>query len=240
MLLEANNLFKAFRDTVVLNDISFSVNQGEVVSLVGQSGAGKTTAVRCVMGLEKCDKGTITIHGRFVCKTENGVCTHATKKELAQIRRELGMVFQAYHLFPHLTVLENVTLALTDVYKIPKTEANEAAVAMLERLGLGDKINNKPNELSGGQKQRVAIARSCVTNPKLLCFDEPTAALDSALVVEMVNIIKDLAKKDGIGVLIISHDEKFVRDVSDRVLMMEQGRITRELSAEEFKQIMRA
>ena len=240
MLLEAKNIFKAFRDTVVLNDISFSVDQGEVVSLVGQSGAGKTTAVRCVMGLEKCDKGTITINGRAVCKTENGVCTHATKKELAQIRRELGMVFQAYHLFPHLTVLENVTLALTDVYKSPKAEANEAAVAMLERLGLGDKINNKPNELSGGQKQRVAIARSCVTNPKLLCFDEPTAALDSALVVEMVNIIKDLAKKDGIGVLIISHDEKFVRDVSDRVLMMEQGRITRELSAEEFKQIMRA
>ena len=110
---------------------------------------------------------------------------------------------------------------------------------MLERLGLGDKINNKPNELSGGQKQRVAIARSCVTEPKLLCFDEPTAALDSALVQEMVNVIKDLAKKDGMGILIISHDEKFVRDVSDRVLKMEQGRITKEMTAEQYRTMIR-
>ena len=149
------------------------------------------------------------------------------------------MVFQAYHLFPHLTVLENVTLALIEVYKLSKTQANERAVAMLERLGLGDKINNKPNELSGGQKQRVAIARSCVTEPKLLCFDEPTAALDSALVQEMVNVIKDLAKKDGMGILIISHDEKFVRDVSDRVLKMEQGRITKEMTAEQYRTMIR-
>ena len=170
---------------------------------------------------------------------EQGNIVYATKKELAQIRRDVGMVFQAYHLFPHLTVLENVTLALIEVYKLSKTQANERAVAMLERLGLGDKINNKPNELSGGQKQRVAIARSCVTEPKLLCFDEPTAALDSALVQEMVNVIKDLAKKDGMGILIISHDEKFVRDVSDRVLKMEQGRITKEMTAEQYRTMIR-
>ena len=132
-----------------------------------------------------------------------------------------------------------MTLALIEVYKLSKTQANERAVAMLERLGLGDKINNKPNELSGGQKQRVAIARSCVTEPKLLCFDEPTAALDSALVQEMVNVIKDLAKKDGMGILIISHDEKFVRDVSDRVLKMEQGRITKEMTAEQYRTMIR-
>ncbi|HIW48813.1 MAG TPA: amino acid ABC transporter ATP-binding protein [Firmicutes bacterium] len=239
MLLEAKNIFKAFRDVVVLNDISFSVDRGEVVSLVGQSGAGKTTAVRCVLGLEKCDKGTISINGQYVCHMEQGNIVYATKKELAQIRRDVGMVFQAYHLFPHLTVLENVTLALIEVYKLSKTQANERAVAMLERLGLGDKINNKPNELSGGQKQRVAIARSCVTEPKLLCFDEPTAALDSALVQEMVNVIKDLAKKDGMGILIISHDEKFVRDVSDRVLKMEQGRITKEMTAEQYRTMIR-
>ncbi|MDD3569519.1 MAG: ATP-binding cassette domain-containing protein [Lachnospiraceae bacterium] len=239
MLLQAEGLFKAFNDTVVLNDISLSVERGEVVSLVGQSGAGKTTVLRCITGLEKCDKGSIAINDKFICKTENGITTYATKDELALIRHELGMVFQAYHLFPHMTVLENVTIALTDVYKVPRTQANEEAVKMLESLGLGEKINSKPSQLSGGQKQRVAIARSCVTNPKLLCFDEPTAALDSALVVEIIKIIRNLASEKGIGILIISHDEKFVRDVSDRVLFIEHGKITKEMTSEEYKNVIR-
>jgi len=239
MLLQADGLFKAFNDTVVLNDVSLSVDGGEVVSLVGQSGAGKTTVLRCITGLEKCDRGNIAINDKFICKTEKGITTHATKNELALIRHELGMVFQAYHLFPHMTVLENITLALTDVYKVPRIQANEDAVKMLESLGLGEKINSKPSQLSGGQKQRVAIARSCVTNPKLLCFDEPTAALDSALVVEMIKIIRSLASEKGIGILIISHDEKFVRDVSDRVLFIEQGKITREMTSEEYKSVIR-
>lgn len=239
MLLQAEGLFKAFNDTVVLNDVSLNVECGEVVSLVGQSGAGKTTVLRCITGLEKCDRGNISINDKFICKTENGVTTHATKNELALIRHELGMVFQAYHLFPHMTVLENVTLALTDVYKVSRTQANEEAVKMLESLGLGEKINSKPSQLSGGQKQRVAIARSCVTNPKLLCFDEPTAALDSALVVEMIKIIRNLASEKGIGILIISHDEKFVRDVSDRVLFIEHGKITKEMTSEEYKNVIR-
>ena len=135
--------------------------------------------------------------------------------------------------------MENVTLALTEVYKMSKTEANLVAVKMLESLGLGEKANNKPSQLSGGQKQRVAIARSCVTNPKLLCFDEPTAALDSALVTEIVKIIRRFASENGMGILIISHDERFVRDVSDRVLFIEKGRITKELTAEEYKAVMR-
>lgn len=239
MLLQANGLFKAFNDTVVLNDVSLSVESGEVVSLVGQSGAGKTTVLRCITGLEKCDRGNISINDKFICKTENAITTYATKNELAIIRHELGMVFQSYHLFPHMTVLENVTLALTDVYKVPHTQANEEAVKMLESLGLGEKINSKPSQLSGGQKQRVAIARSCVTNPKLLCFDEPTAALDSALVVEMIKIIRNLASEKGIGILIISHDEKFVRDVSDRVLFIEHGKITKEMTSEEYKNVIR-
>ncbi len=214
MLLSIKNLYKSFNDTVVLNDVNFS---GEVVSLVGQSGAGKTTVMRCVAGLEKCDEGTIEINGRFICRTSNGTTSHADKKELAEIRKDIGMVFQSYHLFPHLTVMENVALALTEVYK----------------------ANNKPSQLSGGQKQRVAIARSCVTNPKLLCFDEPTAALDSALVTEIVKIIRRFASENGMGILIISHDERFVRDVSDRVLFIEKGRITKELTAEEYKAVMR-
>lgn len=239
MLLQAEGLFKAFNDTVVLNDVSLSVERGEVVSLVGKSGAGKTTVLRCITGLEKCDRGNIAINGKYICKTESGTTTYATKDELAIIRHELGMVFQAYHLFPHMTVLENVTLALTDVYKVPRNQANEEAVKMLESLGLGEKINSKPSQLSGGQKQRVAIARSCVTNPKLLCFDEPTAALDSALVVEIIKIIRNLASEKGIGILIISHDEKFVRDVSDRVLFIEHGKITKEMTSEEYKNVIR-
>lgn len=239
MLLQAEGLFKAFNDTVVLNDVSLNVECGEIVSLVGQSGAGKTTVLRCITGLEKCDRGNISINDKFICKTENGITTYATKNELALIRHELGLVFQAYHLFPHMTVLENVTLALTDVYKVSRTQANEEAVKMLESLGLGEKINSKPSQLSGGQKQRVAIARSCVTNPKLLCFDEPTAALDSALVVEMIKIIRNLASEKGIGILIISHDEKFVRDVSDRVLFIERGKITKEMTSEEYKNVIR-
>ncbi len=239
MLLKAEGLHKSFHGTEVLKDISFCVEAGEVVSLVGKSGAGKTTVLRCIMGLEKCDKGTIQIDGHYLCKYSDTNMERATKATVYEIRKSLGMVFQNYHLFPHKTVLENVMLALTEVYKMDKKSAQEKAEIMLNRLELGNKMNNKPFELSGGQKQRVAIARSCVTSPKLLCFDEPTAALDSALVMDMVKIIRDLAK-DGMGILIISHDEKFVRDVSDRILFMEQGRFTSEMTSEEYCKIMRA
>ncbi|MBS4961014.1 MAG: amino acid ABC transporter ATP-binding protein, partial [Clostridiales bacterium] len=187
----------------------------------------------------KCDQGTIEINGRYLCKFEANTMQRATKKELYEIRKDLGMVFQNYHLFPHKTVVQNVMLALTEVYHLPKEEAFEKAKSMLTLLDLGDKLNNMPFELSGGQKQRVAIARSCVTNPKLLCFDEPTAALDSSLVMEIVKIIRSFAEKDQMGVLIISHDEKFVRDVSDRILFMERGKIKQEMSAEEYKETMR-
>lgn len=237
MLLKAEGLFKAFKEVVVLNDINFSVSSGEVVSLVGKSGAGKTTVLRCITGLESCDKGSIVVDDKYLCKYENSVMKRADKKELFEIRKSLGMVFQNYHLFPHMSVIENVTLALTNVYKKPKKEAVEIAVKMLEKLDLGTKLNNKPFELSGGQKQRVAIARSCVTNPKLLCFDEPTAALDAALVKDIVKIIRDLAK-DGMGILIISHDEKFVRDVSDRILSISNGRIISDISSSEYSKLI--
>ena len=239
MLLKAEGLFKAFKEVVVLNDINFSVSPGEVVSLVGKSGAGKTTVLRCITGIETCDKGSIVVDDKYLCKFENGVMKKADKKELFEIRKSLGMVFQNYHLFPHMSVIENVTLALTNVYKKPKKEAVDVAVKMLEKLDLGSKLNNKPFELSGGQKQRVAIARSCVTNPKLLCFDEPTAALDSALVKDIVKIIRDLAK-DGMGILIISHDEKFVRDVSDRILFIENGKITSDINSSEYSKLILA
>lgn len=239
MLLKADGLCKSFGGKDVLKGVSLEANPGEIISIIGKSGAGKTTVLRCIMGLETCDKGTILIDGKYLCMEENGTMVRATKKELYEIRKSLGMVFQNYHLFPHLTVLENVTLALTEVYKMSKEEADKKAIKILERLDMGDKLNNKPFELSGGQKQRVAIARSCVTNPKLLCFDEPTAALDSALVMDIVKIIRALAK-DGMGILIISHDEKFVRDVSDRVVVIENGVITADMNSEEYSKIMRA
>ena len=224
MLLQVRGLYKAFKGNQVLSDINFDVEKGEIVSLLGQSGAGKTTIIRCVTGLERPDQGSIAINGRFICQEQDGKMVYATKKELYNIRRDLGMVFQSYHLFPHMTVLKNVTLALTDVHKEPAAEAKKKAMDMLTSLGLADKAQSRPYELSGGQKQRVAIARSCVANPKLLCFDEPTAALDPKTTQEMTKIIKDLAA-EGMGILIISHDIPFVKDVSGRVLTVENGKI---------------
>lgn len=233
MLLQVEGLCKTFGNTPVLNNIHFSLEKGEIVSLVGKSGAGKTTLLRCITGLEKCDSGTVSILDHFLCQYHGTEMKYADKKELREIRKNLGMVFQNYHLFPHKTVLQNVSMTLTDVYKLPKKEAEKKAVAMLESLDMGDKLSSKPFALSGGQKQRVAIARSCVTSPKLLCFDEPTAALDTALISDIIKIIHKLAE-DGMGILIISHDENFVEKVSDRILMMKAGKIMAEVSAKEY------
>ncbi len=224
MLLDVKDLCKSFKGVPVLNQASFSVEAGEVVSLLGQSGAGKTTILRCITGLERADRGTICVDGRYVCREENGVTAQAGKRELFEIRKSLGMVFQSYHLFPHMPVLENVTLALTEVRKMPKKEAERLALAMLQELGLEGKERQMPYELSGGQKQRVAIARACVVNPKLLCFDEPTAALDPETTEEMVHVIRRLAEQ-GMGILIISHDMPFVEKVSDRVLRVQAGAV---------------
>ncbi len=227
MLLKVEGLCKSYKHVEVLKNVSFELEIGNIMALLGKSGAGKTTIMRCLMGLEKADKGTIIIDDMVLCKEENNTMVYANKKELFEIRKHLGMVFQNYQLFPHMTVLKNVILALTDVYKMSKNEATEKGVDFLERIGLGDKIYNYVHELSGGQKQRVAIARSCVTNPKLLCFDEPTAALDSALVDEITIIMKDLVKKD-MGILIISHDEQFVSKVSDETIRIVDGAIINE------------
>lgn len=224
MLLEVRGLYKAFKGNQVLSDINFDVKKGEIVSLLGQSGAGKTTIIRCITGLERPDRGSIAINGKYMCSEASGKVSYASKKELYDIRKDLGMVFQSYQLFPHMTVLKNVMLALTDVHKLGSEAAKKQALDMLTTLGLADKAQNHPYELSGGQKQRVAIARSCVANPKLLCFDEPTAALDPQTTREMTRIIRSLAG-EGMGILIISHDIPFVEAVSDRVLTVENGKI---------------
>ncbi len=224
MLLEVSGLYKAFKGIQVLQDINFNVKKGEIVSLLGQSGAGKTTIIRCITGLEKPDKGSIAVNGRLMCEEKDGKMVYAARDELYDIRKQMGMVFQSYHLFPHMSVLKNVTLALTDVHKLRGDEAQKKAMDMLQSLGLADKALSHPYELSGGQKQRVAIARSCVTNPQLLCFDEPTAALDPQTTRDLTKIIRNLAA-EGMGVLIISHDIPFVESVSDRVLTVENGKI---------------
>lgn len=224
MLLEVSGLYKAFKGTSVLQDINFSVKKGEIVSLLGQSGAGKTTIIRCITGLEKPDKGSIAVNGRFMCEEKDGKMVYAAKQDLYDIRKQMGMVFQSYHLFPHMTVLKNVMLALTNVHKLSSSDAEKRAMDMLQSLGLADKAKSHPYELSGGQKQRVAIARSCVVNPQLLCFDEPTAALDPQTTKDLTKIIRNLAA-EGMGVLIISHDIPFVENVSDRVLTVENGKI---------------
>ena len=224
MLLTVRGLYKAFKGNKVLQDINFDVDQGEIVSLLGQSGAGKTTIIRCITGLERPDQGSIAIDGRFICEEKDGRMTWASKDALFEIRKNLGMVFQSYHLFPHMTVLKNITLALTQVHRMDVDSARTLAMEMLETLGISDKAAQRPYELSGGQKQRVAIARSCVTNPKLLCFDEPTEALDPETTKEMTRIIRDLASA-GMGILIISHDIPFVKAVSDRILTVEGGKI---------------
>ncbi len=241
ILLKTEGLYKKFGENVVLNNINFELKEGEVVSLVGKSGAGKTTILRCITGLEKPSGGNIIVDDKYVSKFDEKTNTvvNASKNELHEIRKSLGMVFQNYHLFPHMTVLQNVTLALTEVYKMSKEDAKEKAIDMLKSLGLGDKTDSKPFSLSGGQKQRVAIARSCVTNPKLLCFDEPTAALDTALISDIIKIIRDFAKK-GMGILIISHDERFVRDVSDRILLMKDGQIVEEMTPSDFSEKIRS
>ena len=238
MLLKVENLCKSFNNKIILNNINLEVDNGEIISIVGKSGAGKTTILRCITGLEKPDSGNILIDGKFLCKTENNNIIYSTKKELFDIRKNIGMVFQNYHLFPHLTVLENITITLTSVYNMSKFDAEEKAMKMLKKLDMNEKFNSRPFELSGGQKQRVAIARSCVTNPKLLFFDEPTAALDSELIKDIVKIIRNFSY-DGIGILIISHDEKFVRDVSDKVVLIENGFVKSYMTCDEYSNIIK-
>jgi len=222
MLLTVEGLYKSFKGVSVLENINFQVDQGEIVALLGQSGAGKTTIIRCLTGLEKADRGSILIDGQYLCKEENAESVYPDKATIYAIRKNLGMVFQSYHLFPHMTVLENVTLALTMVHKMSEEEARDKGTSFLRKLGLIEKLKAYPFELSGGQKQRVAIARSCVTNPKLLCFDEPTAALDPETTKDLAVLIRQLAD-EGMGILIISHDIPFVETVSDRILRVVKG-----------------
>lgn len=233
MILNVERLSKSFKEKPVLKDISFSLKLREILAIIGRSGAGKTTILRCINNLEKCDRGTIEIDGMYLCRDENERSIYATKKEMVQIRRKIGMVFQNFNLFPHMSVLENIVEAPINVYGISKEEAMEKAMELLNMLELGDKAKAYPFELSGGQKQRVAIARACALNPEIMCMDEPTSALDPELREEIATTIERLAKGN-MGVLIITHDMAFAKRVANRVIFMDDGEIIEDSSKEEF------
>lgn len=224
MSLKVSNLSKKFKNNAVLSGISFEVNKGQVVSVIGPSGAGKTTLIRCINGLEKADGGNIQIGKHLLCSDDGNGIKYSGKAELAEIRKEVGYVFQNFNLFPHMTVLQNVMEAPVQVANINKEEAEKGAVALLDRLGILEKAQAYPFELSGGQKQRVAIARACALNPVLMCFDEPTSALDPESQGDIALIIEGLARQ-GMAILIITHDMTFAKRVSDRIIFLDEGAI---------------
>ena len=224
-ILEVKDVRKAFQaDKEVLRGIAFSMKTGEVLSIIGPSGSGKSTLLRCIAQLETVDAGEIVINGRTLTHMENGKVVYAPKKELAQIQRSVGMVFQSFYLFPHFTVLRNITDAPIRLLHMPKAQAQKQAKDLLEKMNLADRASAYPGELSGGQQQRVAIARALAMDPDILCFDEPTSALDPELTIEVLKVIRDL-RNTGRTMIVVTHEMDFARKVSDRVLFMLDGKM---------------
>jgi ABC-type polar amino acid transport system ATPase subunit len=217
-MIEVQDLHKNFGHVEVLRGIDAKIDAGEVVVVVGPSGSGKSTFLRCINRLEEVTSGRILIEGQDVSNS---------RTDINMIRAEVGMVFQQFNLFPHLTALGNVTLGPRKVRGASKTEADDIGRKMLEKVGLGDKIDNYPSQLSGGQQQRVAIARSLALSPKAMLFDEPTSALDPELVGEVLAVMRDLAR-EGMTMIVVSHEMGFARDVADRVIFMDGGVIVEE------------
>lgn len=222
-MLKVENLFKSFGKTRVLKGANLEIHEGEIVVVVGASGGGKTTLLRSINYLEKCDEGSIQIAGEYLLKDGE----YASKDKIKAIRRNIGLVFQGFNLFPHKSVIENLIEAPVRVLGQSADEANKNATEILTFLGLEDKMNCYPYELSGGQKQRVAIGRALAMKPKLMCFDEPTSALDPALTGEVAKLIKSLSG-EGMAMLIITHDMEFAKLVADRIVSMEDGVIVEE------------
>lgn len=224
-MLEVNNLSKRFGELEVLKDISFNVEKGEVVAVIGPSGSGKSTMLRCINQLEKADGGTINVCGTdMLIKNDKGRTVYADAATLRSIRLKTGLVFQNFNLFPHMTVLRNITEAPVCVLKQDKQKAKDKAMGLLKKMGLESKDKSYPCELSGGQQQRVSIARALALEPEILFFDEPTSALDPELTGEILKVIKELAA-DGMTMVIVTHEMAFARDVADKVIFMENGYI---------------
>ena len=232
-LLEMNHVRKSFNGQEVLKDISLSVNEGEIVSIIGPSGSGKSTLLRCATMLEQMDGGELVYLGEKAAWNEDGeTSVYADKDKLKKVQKNYGLVFQNFHLFPHMSVLQNIMDAPLHVQKRNKDEVYGEAVKLLKKMGLEDKAKAYPCQLSGGQCQRVAIARALALNPKILFFDEPTSALDPELTGEVLKVIRSLADLQ-ITMVIVTHEMAFARDISDRVIFMADGVIVEEGTPEE-------
>ena len=223
LMVDARGVRKSFGSNEVLKGITLTVEQGQVLVLLGPSGSGKSTFLRCINHLETINGGRIYVDGDLMGYRQAGDVLHEMKPAaIAAQRRHIGMVFQRFNLFPHLTALENVIEAPIGVNKENPNAAKQRGMALLERVGLGDKFDHYPSQLSGGQQQRVAIARALAMEPKLMLFDEPTSALDPELVGEVLNVMRDLAK-DGMTMIVVTHEMGFAREVADTVVFMDQG-----------------
>ena len=227
-MLKIRNVKKKFGDNEVLKGVDLNIESGEILVVVGHSGGGKTTLLRCVNALEHCDSGDIEINGKTLCKDGK----YIEKKSIRELRKDIGLVFQNFNLFPHMSVMENLIEAPQRVLGISKKDAIKKAEETLGFLGLSSKKDNYPYELSGGQKQRVAIGRALMLEPKLMCFDEPTSALDPGLTNEVASLIKSLSGK-GMSMMIITHDMDFAKNVSDRIVSMNSGKIENRLIFED-------
>ncbi len=223
-MIEFRNVNKWFGEFHVLKNVNETVEKGEVLVICGPSGSGKSTLVRCVNRLENVDQGEIVINGQIV--TDKA-------QDLNALRAEIGIVFQQFNLYPHLTVLKNITLAPMKVKNVSKDEAEKTALRLLDRVGIGNQAHKYPVELSGGQQQRVAIARALAMQPQIMLFDEPTSALDPEMINEVLNVMKDLAR-DGMTMLCVTHEMGFAREVADRVIFMDHGEILERGTPEHF------
>ncbi|WP_458863410.1 amino acid ABC transporter ATP-binding protein [Acidaminobacterium chupaoyuni] len=232
-ILTVENVTKKFGGFEALKGVSLTVEEGETVAIIGSSGSGKSTLLRCVNALEKVSGGRIVLDGETVVQTVGGKAVYPPEKELRRICLKTGMVFQQFDLFPHLTCLENITIAPIRILKRPRTEAADTARRLLKLVGLEDKAGSYPAMLSGGQQQRVAIARALAIRPRLMLFDEPTSALDPELTAEVTAVIAELARQNT-TMLIVTHEMEFARTVADRILFFEDGRITAQGAANEF------
>ncbi|WP_057828555.1 amino acid ABC transporter ATP-binding protein [Liquorilactobacillus cacaonum] len=216
VMLKVDKLDKVFNDHKVLDNINLDVEKGDVIAIIGPSGAGKSTFLRCLINLEQRDSGSVNIDGIELVQDD--------KKCVEKVQEKMGMVFQSFNLFPHMTVLKNVMIAPIRVKKADKVESEKKARELLSKVGLSDRVDYYPSKLSGGQQQRVAIARALAMNPELMLFDEPTSALDPELVGEVLKVMKDLAD-DGMTMVVVTHEMGFAREVANKVVFMENGKI---------------
>ncbi len=223
-MIEFQDIHKWYGDFQVLKGINEHVEKGEVLVICGPSGSGKSTFIRCLNRLEPIQRGTITLEGKSI---------YDKSVDVNELRAEVGIVFQQFNLYPHLTILENITLAPIKVRKTPKAAAITQAMALLDRVGISSQAHKYPVELSGGQQQRVAIARALAMQPKVMLFDEPTSALDPEMINEVLNVMKDLAR-EGMTMLVVTHEMGFAREVADRVIFMDHGEILEEATPDVF------